>query len=156
MLPSGRDIMDEDDFDPEPNTSPAPTTIEHLQDVGLAAQSPADRAQSALDDFANKIDHEQKNSSAEPEESSGAAGDGGIPQAHAAGSQPAVSDTATDKATRAENLLQAYERGKQAKNEGAKPGAVPGEYRDNAHMREQVAWRAGYDGKTMPSFGPTP
>jgi recombination protein RecT len=148
MLPSSRDIMDEDDFEPEPET---PTTTEpyFAPPTSIAAQSPVERAQTALDEFAN----DQQDSSAEPEGSSGGTGDGGTPQTTSAENQPAASNTATDKATRAEDLLQAYERGQKAKSTGAKPGAVPGEYRDQAHMREQIAWRAGYDGKAMPSFG---
>lgn len=51
-----------------------------------------------------------------------------------------------------DNITDAYERGKRDKSHGHQRKALPPEYRGEAHMREAVAWQAGFDGAAMPAF----
>jgi hypothetical protein len=92
------------------------------------------------------------------EPSSTVAESGSTPRS-AAGGEPGVDaaarDTAADirdPAPPAQSVLQAYERGKQAKAEGHTAKALPGEYRDREHRREAISWQAGFDGSPLPTF----
>jgi hypothetical protein len=47
----------------------------------------------------------------------------------------------------------AYERGRQAKADGHKRTAIPGEYREADRGKEAIAWRRGWDGDPPPVGG---
>jgi phage RecT family recombinase len=47
----------------------------------------------------------------------------------------------------------AYERGKQAKRDGHKRTAMPGEYREADRASEAAAWRKGWDGEPLDTTG---
>jgi hypothetical protein len=64
----------------------------------------------------------------------------------AASSEPASSAAAHP----IDAIGMAYEQGKQAKIDGQRRSALPGQYRDASHSKHATAWLAGHDGKPRP------
>jgi hypothetical protein len=51
-----------------------------------------------------------------------------------------------------DDLVKAYERGKQAKAAGDPRKAMPTEYHNSTHTRHALCWTAGFDDKPLPTF----
>jgi len=134
LLPSGRDLFDEEEDD-----------FSALQAPTLAAISETPRAPgaaSALDQFAGAPP-------SEPPRTEGASAVGG-------GEQSATADPSQPgESLISDPLSIAYERGAIAKETGASRQEFPSEYRDKNAKFELEAWRAGYDDKpfTNPQTG---
>jgi phage RecT family recombinase len=126
LLPSGRDLFEEDDELPTPREEQA--ALQHER------RSPG--AASALETFAGG------DSSAAPPASP--ASEGGDP---AGRTDTPVAPDAPQDALLTDQYVVAYERGVIARTAGAQRRAIPGEYRDEANRLEAEAWHAGYDGK---------
>jgi hypothetical protein len=51
-------------------------------------------------------------------------------------------------------IFAAHKKGVEWRAKGGQRKALPPEYRDPAHTREQIAWTAGFDGAPVPTFPP--
>ena len=94
-------------------------------------------AQNTLEQFAGEPD---------PEPERGAADDAGV-RGESGPSEPQgepVPQVLIDTA---------HERGRQAKADGAKRTAIPGEYREADRAKEALAWRKGWDGEPLDAGG---
>lgn len=52
-------------------------------------------------------------------------------------------------------VMVAYRRGQEDKARGHQRKALPPDYREPSHTREALAWQAGFDGGTVPTFAET-
>lgn len=168
VLPSARDIMTEEERDDLDDLPTAPPTAPRLPHDGALIEQPyqerASGAGAALEQFAGSPGP-TLHAPSEQEEGGGEqrVDDATAPGANDAESSAARStkqSEATDsaataarpsevKASAAEPLLVAYQRGQEAKAAGGKRMA-PDEYRKEGHIKECDAWLAGFDGKPQP------
>jgi recombination protein RecT len=139
MLPSGRDIIPDDDMGfglpglEAPPLQPLPPP---------AAQDEPRRPQGAaasLDSFAGS------STSPDGDPPQAAPGDGG-------GSANTHTTDATAATVSVEEIEDAYAKGKKAKLDGMARKALPGELRDPSRSHESIAWQAGFDGKPLPTW----
>lgn len=128
-LPSARDLMIDDDL---PQIE-APSAAPELPRASAPPHTP-------VDDTGQQGGGEQA-----PVESS--------PVTPGADGQPAAADQSTAPAD--DPLALAYRRGQEDKAKGVQRRALPGEYRDPSQTRLALAWQAGHDGGTMPTFANT-
>jgi recombination protein RecT len=49
-------------------------------------------------------------------------------------------------------IIAAHKLGVEWRQKGGAKKAMPGEFRDTARMKEQIAWTAGFDGNPLPTF----
>ena len=139
VLPSGRDIIPEEEPPEFEAPTTAPTSI--VRAPGAAA---------ALDQFAASA----ATSGSPPDGASTAAaeegGEQGIDDTSAAHGV-AADDPAPADFDHARNIT-AYKRGQEAKAAGHQRRAIPGEYRESDRTREAQCWEAGWSGQPMPEF----
>lgn len=140
VLPSGRDIIPEEEL-PEieaPATAPQPI-----------ARAPG--AAAALEQFASAT------AGAPPSvvstDEAGADGEERDIDASASAAHSAAADDDPVPADfdHARNIT-AYKRGQDAKAAGHLRRAIPGEYRESDRTREALCWEAGFAGQSMPEF----
>lgn len=142
-LPSARDLMPEDDDEPDMELPPAPQLRSVGQTSSLVAKSVTPTAAS--------------------EANGDAQGQAGEAHPSAVDDDPAATDALVNEhlgdvreglpGTGAMVLVDAYERGKTDKTRGVQARAVPPEYREPTRTREALAWQAGHSGQSMPQFG---
>jgi recombination protein RecT len=77
---------------------------------------------------------------------------GDTPSEGPGGGEPGEEAPSNPPAT--DPLVDAYERGKDAKARGHQARALPPEYREPTRTREALAWQAGHAGQSMPTFQP--
>ena len=158
LLPSGRDITDDDDFVPDLarlTDGQSPPLQPYLPPQ---PEEPYRRPQSAadsLDQFAGSptggapVSAEPANApqSIDGNVTSTVDADGGDGQTVAADS-----DAQTIDHLASDSLKAAYQRGKDDNLKGMSRKAIPGEYRSADRSRELTAWQCGYDDKPMPTW----
>jgi recombination protein RecT len=131
LLPSARDILGDDEFEP-PETSP-PARIESNRPTGAAA---------ALDAF---VGQSPPTSQQTPPPVGGEEG-GGAPAVETEG-PPHGQSAETESA--AADPIAAYERGKRDKAKGVAQRALPGEYRGSDVTALAAAWLKGWQGSPL-------
>jgi recombination protein RecT len=133
VLPSGRDIIGDEELPELETPAAAPTPI---------ARAPG--AAAALEQFAA--------SSPTPSDASvvGEEGerDAGDQSAAATATDPAPADILDDHLLH----ITAFKRGQEAKAAGHQRKAIPPEYRESDRTREALSWEAGWTGQSMPEF----
>ena len=77
--------------------------------------------------------------------------DGGATGEQESARGPNATDGKSTNDKQFDSVKRAYVRGQQDRRAG-KPDEVPTEYATNDRNREQIAWAAGYDGKSMPEW----
>lgn len=156
MLPAGREITDEDS--PLPMVTDGPALMP-APPIPMPEQRRPRDAADALNEFA------RPNAAASPggptpdysppaeQQTGGGVEESGNGAAHSVpdDDHAAVSDEGP-LTPHGEELVEAYERGKQAKADGFTRKALPPEYRDDEHSRHTMAWQSGFDGKPMPEW----
>jgi recombination protein RecT len=132
ILPSGRDIIPEEELPELEAPATAPTPIARAPGAAAAleqfAASPTVSDASLVREEGEERDTDQS--------------------AAATATDPAPADL--DDQHRKSIL--AYDAGKNAKSSGHKRTAVPGELRDPTRSKELTCWIAGYDGSPLPTF----
>lgn len=108
-------------------------TVEELLALSARGSTNFDRVANPLQDDANKAQPRKAPASASGGEQSTV--------------EPAATGLASAGQPQGDSAVTAYKRGQEAKAAGHKITAVPGEYRDDAHAAEYIAWRNGFEGK---------
>jgi recombination protein RecT len=108
----------------------------------------------AIDDqrgaaFGDVLDHFAASGEATP----GTSGEAQGSTSGEAAKAPAAGDPAPGGGDDA--IVAAHKRGVEWRAQNGAKKAMPGEFRDPARMKEQIAWTAGFDGNPLPTFPTT-
>ena len=145
-LPSARDLMPEDDDDPEFVLPPQAVNVIG-KTTSLAAKSvtptAASEANGGAQDQADEAPSKDTTSAVDDD----SAATDALVNEHLGDVREGLPGTG------AMALVEAYHRGKDAKAKGHQSKAVPPEYREPNRTREALAWQAGHSGQSMPQFG---
>jgi recombination protein RecT len=141
VLPSGRDIIGDEELPELDAPTTAPTPI---------ARAPG--AAAALDQFSRASpaggDNPHPVAATDDAREEGEERDVDQSAAATATDDPAPAD---DHFAHFQNVA-AYKRGQEAKAAGHQRKALPPEYRENDRTREALCWEAGWSGQSMPEF----
>jgi phage RecT family recombinase len=77
---------------------------------------------------------------------------GVVPEGGEPGTEEVTTPSESPAADPVDPITLAYQEGVDARAKGIARRAIPGPYREQARVRLQIAWLAGWDGKDMPSF----
>jgi recombination protein RecT len=141
VLPSGRDIIGDEELPETPATAPtpiarAPGAAAALDQFSRASPAGGDNPHPVADvDDAREEDGEQGT-------------DAGASAAHEATRDPAAVDDHYEHF----QLVAAFKRGQEAKAAGHARKAIPPEFRESDRTREALCWEAGWSGQSMPEF----
>jgi recombination protein RecT len=132
VLPSGRDIIGDDDDELPPLEAPSPAPARPVRAPGAGA---------ALAQFASSPQSAPVDDTPADEGTGGEQDTADVNHSSNADRAPAAAPP---------EQLAAFERGQADKAAGRQRRALPGEYRDNTRLA--ICWHAGFDGSPFPEF----
>jgi recombination protein RecT len=142
VLPSGRDIIGDEEVPELDAPATAPTPIARAPGAAAALE------QFAASPVAGDSPHPVTVDDATREEG----GEQGTVSASAAHDDASGDPAPADDHFAHFQRVAAYKRGQEAKAAGHARKAIPGEYRESDRTREALCWEAGWSGQPLPEF----